>query len=51
MVPFSNPNTPAEHAYNNLFIKERVIIERWFGQLKQLRARDSEICQTRTSVT
>lgn len=35
MVPFRNPNTPAEHAYNNLFTKERVIIERCFGQLKQ----------------
>nr|CAH7715388.1 unnamed protein product [Callosobruchus chinensis] len=50
MVPFGNPNTLAEHAYNNLFTKERVIIERCFGQLKQLRARDSEICRTRTSV-
>nr|CAH7735452.1 unnamed protein product [Callosobruchus chinensis] len=50
MVRFRKPNTPAEHAYNNLFTKERVIIERCFGQLKQLRARDSEICQTRTSV-
>nr|CAH7764687.1 unnamed protein product [Callosobruchus chinensis] len=27
MVPFRNPNTPAEHAYNNLLTKERVIIE------------------------
>lgn len=33
MVPFRNPNTPQEHAYNNLFTKERVIIERCFGQL------------------
>nr|CAH7737563.1 unnamed protein product [Callosobruchus chinensis] len=50
MVPFRNPNTIAEHVYNNLFTKERVIIERCFVQLKQLRARDSEICRTRTSV-
>nr|CAH7733030.1 unnamed protein product [Callosobruchus chinensis] len=50
MVPFRNPNTPAEHAYNSLFTKERVIIERCFGELKQLRARDSEICRKRKSV-
>ncbi|XP_050299639.1 putative nuclease HARBI1 [Anthonomus grandis grandis] len=35
MVPFRNPNTPQERAHNNLFTKERVIIERCFGQLKQ----------------
>nr|CAH7730408.1 unnamed protein product [Callosobruchus chinensis] len=37
MVFFRNLNTPAEHAYNNLLTKERVIIiERCFGQVKQL---------------
>jgi hypothetical protein len=35
MTPFKNPQTPEERAYNKLFTKERVIIERCFGQLKQ----------------
>ncbi|XP_030746556.1 uncharacterized protein LOC115875276 [Sitophilus oryzae] len=35
MTPFVNPQTPEQLAYNNLFKRERVIIERCFGQLKQ----------------
>lgn len=35
MTPYRRPNTPQEIAYNNLFTKERVIIERCFGQLKR----------------
>lgn len=35
MTPFRNPQTNAEKNYNKLFTKERVIIERCFGQLKQ----------------
>ncbi|KAL1493819.1 hypothetical protein ABEB36_009505 [Hypothenemus hampei] len=35
MTPFRNPNTLAEKAYNKRHTKERVIIERCFGQLKQ----------------
>lgn len=35
MVPFRNPTTPLEIAYNRCLTKERVIIERCFGQLKQ----------------
>lgn len=35
MTPFRNPQTNAEKSYNKLFKKERVIIERCFGQLKQ----------------
>lgn len=34
MTPFRNPDTPAEQSYNRLH-KERIIIERCFGQLKQ----------------
>nr|CAH7757232.1 unnamed protein product [Callosobruchus chinensis] len=29
LVPFRNPNTPAEHAYNNLFTKERMSPKKW----------------------
>ena len=35
MVPFSNPETPAQQCFNQVFTKERVIIERCFGQLKR----------------
>ncbi|XP_030747150.1 putative nuclease HARBI1 [Sitophilus oryzae] len=35
MTPFVNPQTPEQLAYNNLFKRERVVIERYFGQLKQ----------------
>lgn len=35
MTPFPNPSSPAEVKYNRLFKKERVIIERCFGQLKR----------------
>lgn len=35
MTPFRNPNNVSERAYNRLFKKERVIIERCFGQLKR----------------
>ncbi|XP_076049370.1 uncharacterized protein LOC143030050 [Oratosquilla oratoria] len=35
MTPFRNPTSPAEVKYNKLFKKERVIIERCFGQLKR----------------
>ncbi|XP_030762163.1 putative nuclease HARBI1 [Sitophilus oryzae] len=35
MTPYQNPNTPEETRYNNLLKKERVCIERCFGQLKQ----------------
>jgi hypothetical protein len=35
MTPFKNPQIPEERAYNKLFTKERVIIERCFEQLKQ----------------
>lgn len=35
MTPFRNPNNALERAYNRLFKKERVIIERCFGQLKR----------------
>jgi hypothetical protein len=34
LTPPKEPATPAEVAYNNLHKTERVIIERWFGQLK-----------------
>jgi hypothetical protein len=34
MTPFRNPDTPEEHSYNRLH-KERMIIERCFGQVKQ----------------
>ena len=35
MVPFKNPETPAQQIFNQVFTKERVIIERCFGQLKK----------------
>lgn len=35
MVPFRNPTTPEERSFNNCHTKERVIIERCFGQVKQ----------------
>ena len=35
MVPYRNAETPQEMAYNRCLSKERVIIERCFGQLKQ----------------
>lgn len=35
MVPFRNPETPAQQKFNQVFTKERVIIERCFGQLKK----------------
>ncbi|XP_047118925.1 putative nuclease HARBI1 [Schistocerca piceifrons] len=35
MTPFQNPETPDERAYNRLHSKERVIIERCFGQVKR----------------
>ena len=35
MVPFKNPETPAQQRFNQVFTKERVIIERCFGQLKK----------------
>ncbi|XP_063921462.1 putative nuclease HARBI1 [Zophobas morio] len=35
MIPYRNPATPREEAFNNLLKRERVIIERCFGQLKQ----------------
>lgn len=35
MVPFREPRTAEEVAYNNLLKHDRVIIERCFGQLKQ----------------
>ena len=34
MVPWINPATPAQQHYNKIFCRERVIIERCFGQLK-----------------
>lgn len=35
MTPYRNPQTPEELSYNKCFTKERVIIERCFGQVKQ----------------
>uniref|UniRef100_A0A0K8VP34 Putative nuclease HARBI1 n=1 Tax=Bactrocera latifrons TaxID=174628 RepID=A0A0K8VP34_BACLA len=35
MSPFRNPTTEVEKKFNKVFTKERVIIERCFGQLKQ----------------
>nr|CAI5870026.1 unnamed protein product [Callosobruchus analis] len=35
ITPFKNPNNALKRAYNRLFKKERVIIERYFGQLKR----------------
>lgn len=34
MTPWRNPVTPAQQHYNNIFCRERVTIERCFGQLK-----------------
>jgi hypothetical protein len=35
MTPFKDPKQPTEQCFNCLFTKERVIIERCFGQLKR----------------
>ncbi|KAG5877791.1 hypothetical protein JTB14_004991 [Gonioctena quinquepunctata] len=35
MTPYCNPVTPQEKAFNDLLKRERVIMERCFGQLKQ----------------
>ncbi|GBM65031.1 hypothetical protein AVEN_68952-1 [Araneus ventricosus] len=35
MTPFENPTSGAEVKYNKLFKKERVIVERCFGQLER----------------
>lgn len=35
MTPYRNPNTPQQIQFNNLLKRERVCIERCFGQLKQ----------------
>ena len=35
MVPYRIPQTPQEMPYNRCITKERVIIERYFGQLNQ----------------
>lgn len=35
MTPYENPTTPQEKSYNKLHAKERVIIERCFGQMKK----------------
>ena len=35
MTPYRNPSNSREMAYNRVFVKERVVIERVFGQLKQ----------------
>lgn len=35
ITPYRNPTTPQEIAYNNVHKRERVIIERCFGQLKR----------------
>lgn len=35
LTPYRNPTTPQEIAYNTLHKRERVIIERCFGQLKR----------------
>ena len=35
MTPFRVADTPEQRSYNRLFTRERVIIERCFGQLKQ----------------
>jgi hypothetical protein len=34
MIPWRNPITPEQQNYNNIFERERVVIERCFGQLK-----------------
>lgn len=34
MTPFKNPTTEAEQKYNKLHTRERVLIERMFGQIK-----------------
>lgn len=35
MTPFSEPTTPEEHSFNRCLKRERVIIERCFGQVKR----------------
>ncbi|KAG5893902.1 hypothetical protein JTB14_014511 [Gonioctena quinquepunctata] len=35
MTPYYNPVTPQERASNDLLKRERIMIERCFGQLKQ----------------
>lgn len=35
MTVYRDPNTPAKAAYNRMLIRERLLIERLFGQLKQ----------------
>ena len=35
MTPYRNPSTPEQISFNRLHKKERVIIERCFGQVKQ----------------
>jgi hypothetical protein len=35
MTPFRQPSTPQQREFNKVFTKERVIIERCFGQLKR----------------
>ena len=35
MVPYRNPETPSQVYYNHTLAKERVVIERVFGQLKR----------------
>lgn len=35
MTPFRNPVTPQQRSYNSCITRERVIIERCFGQVKQ----------------
>jgi hypothetical protein len=35
MTPYKHPGTPEERSYNKCHKKERVIIERCFGQLKK----------------
>lgn len=35
MVPYRNPATPPQIRFNNVLVRERVIIERCFGQVKR----------------
>jgi hypothetical protein len=35
LVPYKNPSTPQENHFNKVYAKDRVIIERCFGQLKR----------------
>ena len=35
MTPFRTPDNPGQQAFNNMLTRERVIIERCFGQVKQ----------------